>query len=127
MRWLDRVLVLRERPRGYRRKRPCEANSINCIIVVGCATFDSQNQVFLHPNIDTFSNPARAPGIKRELQERPQAGEGEDIYVTVEIPAFNINREIPGRSGKRVKMIGESRVAKISRRYRSDNFSSANR
>jgi len=97
-------------------------NFINCIVIVRSAAFHSQNQVFLLPEIDAFCNRGRATLINRKLQERPQPRERENIYVPVEVPAVYSNQEIAGCTGECIEVVGESRIAKVSRSNRSHHF-----
>src|SRR6266545_4606964 len=90
-------------------------NSINCFVIVRSATFHSENQIFLLPEINTFCNRRRVTGIDRKLQQRPQTRESENINIPVEVPAVDGNNEVAGSAGEYIRVIAESRSAKVSR------------
>ena len=103
-------------------------NSISHLVIVRCATFDTQDQILLGPQINALGNHGSgATRIDRKLQEWTQARKRKYIEVTVQVPAFNGNQQITSCACECVKVIRESRVAQISRWDSAPNFIRANR
>ena len=111
-----------KRSRGYGRKRSAKPNLISRIVIVRSATFHSQEQIFLLPEINTFRDRCRAARINCKLQKRPQTGECENVDVAIEIETLDSNQEIARSAGERIIVIGHTRIAQISRSDFADHF-----
>lgn len=90
-------------------------NAINSVVIVWCASFDTQNQILALPQIDAFRNWRRTTGKDRKFQEWSQTHRREYIHVAVHVAAVHRDQQISRRSGKRIKMIRQPRVTKIAR------------
>lgn len=79
-------------------------NSVNCVVIIGSATFYTQNQIFLLSQINALRNQqGTAARVNGKLQKRSQTRGRENVYVAVQVPAVNGNKHIAGRAGKSKK------------------------